>query len=244
MSELLIGVVEDEMVIADTICLNLKKLGYQTAAPAGDYFRAIKMISDEKPNLLLVDINLGKGPDGIELAAYVREHYSIPLIFLTANSDVQTLTRAKEVKPDAYLVKPFKKNDLFASIEIAMNNFKISEEKGSGVEAIMVKDGYDHIKVLLNEIRYISSDQNYAVFYLTNGKRLMVRSTLMEMNEKLPSRLFVRINRGTIVNVEYVTEVQTNDLYVGDVHFTISRTVREAVLQQLQKKVSVGSASF
>jgi len=239
MSDLLIGVVEDEMVIADTICLNLKKLGYKTTTTASDYYRAVKMISEEKPDLLLVDINLGKGPDGIALASYVRENYPIPLIFLTANSDVHTLSRAKAVKPDAYLVKPFKKNDLFASIEIAMNNYKGSEDSSGGADAILVKDGYDHIKVYLNEIRYICSDQNYAVFYLTNGKRLMVRSTLMEMIEKLPSPTFLRINRGTIINIKHVTEVQTNELHLDSVSFTISRTVRETVLEQLQPKLKV-----
>ena len=104
-------------------------------------------------------------------------------------------------------------------------------EGGSG--SLQVKDGYNRVSVNLDDIRFITSDQNYAVFYLANGKRLMVRSTLMEMIERLPSRLFLRVNRGTIVNVGYVTALHTSELYIGDVQFNISRTVRESVKMQL-----------
>jgi DNA-binding LytR/AlgR family response regulator len=100
-------------------------------------------------------------------------------------------------------------------------------------KVLMVKDGYTPVKVDLEAVRYICSDQNYAVFYLTNGKRLMVRSTLIEMIEKLPARLFLRVNRGTIINVNHVTALQTNELYIGDVQFNIRRTVREAAHQHL-----------
>jgi AmiR/NasT family two-component response regulator len=59
------------------------------------------------------------------LAEYIRENYSIPFIYLTANSDKETLSRAKKTTPNAYLLKPFTQNDLYAAIEIGLNNFEM-----------------------------------------------------------------------------------------------------------------------
>lgn len=232
MLKLKIGVIEDEMVIADTICLTLKKLGYEPTTVAPNYNSAVKMMNEEKPDLLLIDINLGGGKDGIDFAHYVREKYAVPLIFLTANSDPSTISRAKQVKPNAYLVKPFTKNDLYAAIEIAVVNFS-DNRTGAPIEAIMVKDGYDYIKVFLHEILFIESDQNYAVFNLTNGKRLMVRSTITEMLERLPENKFKKINRGTIINIQHISGIKTTTVSVGKSEFTISKSTRDDLLAAL-----------
>ena len=113
-----IGLVEDELVIAMTITSTLKKLNYQVSKPASNYAQAIEMIERDRPDLLLLDINLGGQKDGIDVAAYTRANHHIPIIFLTAHSDTATVQRAKLVKPNAYLLKPFTKDDLFAALEI------------------------------------------------------------------------------------------------------------------------------
>lgn len=234
MSQLKIGVVEDEMVISDTICLTLKKLGYNTITTAYNYTDALKMLRSQSLELLLLDINLGKGKDGIDLATHVRESYNIPIIFLTANSDSATIERAKKVKPDAYLVKPFNKNDLFVAIEIAVSNF--STNKTTAVnDYIIVKDGYEYTKVLFNELVYVESDQNYALLNLKNGKRVMVRSTLNEMTERLPAHSFKKINRSTIINSTAITSIKTDSVFLGDKEFSISKLVREELLATLNK---------
>lgn len=229
-----IGVVEDEMVIADTICLNLRKLGYTTSTPSPNYSRAIKMMEEEKPDLMLIDINLGGEKDGVDLALYLREHYPIPLIFLTANSDAATLERAKTAMPDGYIVKPYKKSDLFAAIEIAISNRSKPAPKAEGADFIMVKDGYDFIKVFLAEILFILSDQNYAVLHLKNGKKLMVRSTIGEMLDKLPATQFVRINRGTIVHLAQISKIQTDKVIIGDFAFSIGKLLRDELVTRLK----------
>jgi len=233
MYQIKIGIVEDEMVIADTICLTLKKLGYEVSTTSPTYNRAIKMVEEEKPDLLLIDVNLGGGKDGIDLAEYIRARYQMPIIFLTANSDAATVERAKKVKPNAYLIKPFNKNDLFAAIEIAVSNF--SQQSLNTLEFLMVKDGYDLIKVFLYEILHIQSDQNYAVFVLRNGKKLMVRSTLGEMLERLPAIRFKKVNRGTIINLQHLSKIQTDKVFVGEDGFSISKDVREELILAMEE---------
>jgi DNA-binding LytR/AlgR family response regulator len=233
MNQLKIGVIEDEMVIADTICLTLRKLGYSITPTSPNYHRALKMVEEEKPDLLLIDINLGGSKDGIDVAEHVREKYAIPLIFLTANSDSATIERAKKVRPNAYLVKPFTKNDLYAAIEIAVSSF--SHNSAQPLDTIFVKEGYDYIKVTVHEIMYIQSDQNYAILKLKNGKKIMVRSTLNEMHEKLPPDTFKKINRGTIINVQHISVIKTDKVNLGETEFHIKKSIREDLLAILNK---------
>ena len=80
------------------------------------------MLEEEKPALLLLDINLNDELDGIDIAHYVNENYEIPFVFLTANSDRSTIERAKQKRPAAFLVKPFGNDDLLSAIEIALFN--------------------------------------------------------------------------------------------------------------------------
>jgi DNA-binding LytR/AlgR family response regulator len=130
MTTLKIGVVEDELIIARTILGTLDELGYGYCGPAINYTEAMEMLDRDKPDLLLLDIQLSGKKDGIDVARRLNEQYHLPFIFLTANSDGETIERAKAVKPPAYIVKPFTKEELFAAIEIAFSNF--SGNGGSG----------------------------------------------------------------------------------------------------------------
>ncbi len=229
MPKLKIGIVEDEMVIADTIALNLRKLDYEVAFIAGSYDDAIKMMATEKPDLLLLDIILKGKKDGIDLGLFVREKYPIPVIFLTANSDIKTVERAKPVKPNAYLVKPFSQSDLYAAIEIAIHNHKATESPA--IESILVKDGYNFVKVFLKEIMYISSEHNYVTLHLNTHKFIMVRSSIAEMEARLDARLFIKINRSNLLNVQYVTKVETDKVFVNETEFSVAKPQRDALLK-------------
>src|SRR5690348_12950127 len=106
-AEIKIGIVEDELIIAEKIKLLLEGMGYLICEPVSSYDEALAMIEKEKPDMLLLDINLNDKKDGIDLAEQVNRQHRIPFIFLTANSDRATIERAKKVNPNAYLVKPF-----------------------------------------------------------------------------------------------------------------------------------------
>lgn len=235
MNQIRIGIVEDEMIISDVLALTLRKLGYAVNFIASNYAGAIKMIDTEKPDLVLLDINLGGQKDGIDIAKYVREKYTMPIIFLTANSDMTTIQRAKEVKPNAYLVKPFTKDHLFAAIEIAMDSHVLSATatNAGANDSILVKDGYTYVKVPLKEIKFLCSEQNYVMLNLNTNKRIMVRSTLGEMHEKLDTRHYIKINRGCIVNINYVTKIETDNVFVDQQAFAVSKTQRDFLLKLL-----------
>lgn len=228
-STIKIGIVEDEMVIANTIALELKRLKYEVSFIAGSYSAALLKLEECKPDLVLLDIVLNSKKDGIDLGHKIREMFPIPIIFLTANSDIKTIERAKAVNPNAYLVKPFSKSDLYAAIEIALSNHKKIENPIT--EFIIVKDGYNYEKLFFKTIMFLTSDSNYVTFHLDSGKRVMVRSTIADMGEKLNKKLFLRINRGVIVNGLFVDKILTNEVSVGETTFKVQKIQRDELIQ-------------
>src|SRR6478735_1532119 len=96
-------VVEDEMIIGAKISMQLTSLGYEVTGilPRGE--DAILHVKENKPDIILLDINLKGELDGIETACRVREFADIPIIYLTANSDEITFNRAKPTKPSAFI---------------------------------------------------------------------------------------------------------------------------------------------
>ena len=183
MKRIKIGIVEDEMIIASVIQDCLEKLNYEVVEPVMSFNEAIEMLYIEQPDIVIIDIRISGKKDGIELAEYIRENYSIPFIFLTANSDKETLSRAKKTNPNAYLLKPFTQNDLFAAIEIGLNNFEMLKAINSKLQtSIVIKDGYNLVNVPFSDIVYFVCADNYLQLILKNGKTLLTRSTIAEMN--------------------------------------------------------------
>ncbi|MEO8149972.1 MAG: response regulator [Bacteroidia bacterium] len=241
MSLLKIGIVEDELVIARTIIGTLDELGYTHCGPAISYTEALAMLADNKPDLLLLDIQLSGKKDGIDVAQKVNELYNIPFIFLTANSDAATIERAKTVKPHAYIVKPFTKEELFAAIEIAFNNFTGNRTDSKPEQAaayhakdfMFVKDGYVFRKIFFNEIVYLESDSNYVTIHLKSEKKIMVRSTLNDFAAQLDQKIFNRIHRSYSVNTNMIEDVFPTEVSVGGIKIPIGKSYREAFLKTL-----------
>jgi PAS domain S-box-containing protein len=112
-------VVEDEGIIALEIAQSLRDLGYTVAGTADDCNGAVALAQTERPDLVLMDIVLKGEDDGIEAARRIRGERDIPVVFLTAYSDSETLARAREVAPYGFLVKPFRADELRAALDVA-----------------------------------------------------------------------------------------------------------------------------
>ena len=117
-------VVEDEGLIALDIENRLLELGYQVAGIAETGADAIQQVLESEPDLVLMDIRLKENMDGVEAAVKITSELDVPIIFLTAFADPQTLHRAKLVSPFGYILKPFDSSDLHTSIEIALHKHR------------------------------------------------------------------------------------------------------------------------
>ena len=241
MTVLKIGIVEDELVIARTILSTLDELGYSHCGPAINYTEAMEMLEHNKPDLLLLDIQLSGKKDGIDVAQKLSELYQVPFIFLTANSDAETIDRAKKVKPHAYIVKPFTKEELFAAIEIAFSNFTGNRIDAKPEQAawyhtrdfMFVKDAYVFRKIFFNELLYLESDANYVTLHLKSQKKVMVRSTLNDFIEQLDQKIFIRIHRSYSVNINLVDDVFPTEVSVEGRKIPIGKSYREELFKAL-----------
>ena len=113
-------VVEDEAVVALDVEDRLRRLGHQVVGTADSSASALALAAEVRPDLVLMDIALRDGGDGIAAAERLRAELAVPVVFVTAFADADTLERAKRVSPHGYIVKPFDERDLRATIEIAL----------------------------------------------------------------------------------------------------------------------------
>jgi PAS domain S-box-containing protein len=114
-----IFIVEDEKIVALDIAASLRSLGYDVSGMASSGQEAIDKIKKNVPDLILMDIRLKGNIDGITTAESIRSEYDIPIIYLTAYADENTLERAKRTEPYGYLLKPYEKRVLHSTIEMA-----------------------------------------------------------------------------------------------------------------------------
>lgn len=234
-------IVEDEMVIAANISMELTNLGYEVTAilPRGE--DVLPNIKQNRPHLVLMDINLKGELDGIEIARSIRKEYDIPIIYLTANSDEQHFERAKETKPEAFISKPFKKLDLRRAI--ALTETRIREEpptKSTKKEAspfiisdsVFVRHNDKLVKVLINDILYIEAERNYCRIHTKDREYLLVLS-LKDMDENLGDRDFLRVHRSYIINISQIQEVAHTHVVIAKKAIPISRGYKGELMNRL-----------
>jgi AraC-like DNA-binding protein len=129
-----IAVVEDELLIALDIKGLLEESGYEAIINITSVEDAIICIEKEKPNLVLIDINLQKNKDGVELGAYLLQKDTIPYIYLTSYCNKITLDRVNETRPYGYVVKPFKDEALMATVSVVLNKFNYQKIEAEAPE--------------------------------------------------------------------------------------------------------------
>ncbi len=145
-------IVEDEAVIAQLIEFHVEEAGHTVVDIAHNSEKALDLISNLRPDLILLDINILGSKDGIEVGLVVKEKYNIPIIFITALSDLETIERAKAVRPVSYLIKPYKSQDLLAAISIGMYNYE-NRKAGKKITIKSINEkAYDNLSVREFEI--------------------------------------------------------------------------------------------
>lgn len=118
-------VVEDEAIIAADIADRLRGLGYEVAGTCATAEAALEAVDRQTPDLVLMDIRIKGEQDGIEAAQQIRLGHRLPVVYLTAHADDDTLGRAKVTEPFGYVVKPFEDRELQTTIEIGLHKHEM-----------------------------------------------------------------------------------------------------------------------
>lgn len=149
----IILIVEDEDIVARDLKKRLIELGYKVTGIEHTGQGAIDAVEKSRPDLVLMDIMLKGDIDGITAAGEINNRFRVPIIYLTAYSDDDTLARAKVTEPFGYLLKPFEIRELHTAIAIALYKHKMELELAEARAKIKVLQGFLPICASCKKIR-------------------------------------------------------------------------------------------
>ncbi|WP_299208441.1 response regulator [uncultured Dokdonia sp.] len=222
-----IYIVEDDPIIAATIETALQKQGYRVIGDSENYATALHQIHKLRPDLILLDIQLEGDQDGIDLALELDKE-DIPYLYLTSQTDPETITRVKKTKPLGYIVKPFTENGLRSNIELAWHNLSLTAK-----EYVLIKaEGYVH-KIDQTTIKYLKAFDNYC-YVVTTSKTLLVPHTLKHTVSKLNTSNFVKTHRSYIVNKHHIISIAQDKVILKEESIPLSTANRPVLLKLLQ----------
>jgi CheY-like chemotaxis protein len=172
MSKTRILVVEDEAIVGMGIKQKLEDLGHEVLDIVFTGEDAVKRALETKPDIILMDIVLKGNMDGIEAASKIRDHLDVPIIYLTAYSDEDVLNRARITEPYGYILKPFKKSEVNANIEMALYKHAAEKKKSEVIKNQVMADFYDFILTAMPTCAEKSDSEMRSLLLKVFAKRL------------------------------------------------------------------------
>jgi len=219
-------IVEDEVLVARDIKSRLEKLGYQVIGTAARGDDAVTRVLGERPDLILMDINLKGDMDGIEAADRIRAEADLPIIFCTAYSNDETLARAKVTVPYGYVLKPFDNRELEITIEIALHKHQMEVAlKAAGVRLEATLQNLDDGVLTVDQAGVILLANPMAVQLLGLSKEV-----LMGLNAEAVLRFEPLNTTGTAIDMAAMFQGQSSLLNSFD---------RQLLLRQDQDSLPV-----
>lgn len=235
--------VEDDRLQGRALRLHLLALGYDMPLEATTAEQAEALFIEHAPDLVLLDIHLGPGSDGIALANRLRTRRATPFIFLTSAHDLATFERASAADPHAFLTKPYDRDALYRAIELAA---RYREPRPSAAPAapeaapdhLWLRDGSRLVRATMADILCIEADDSYLNIFTVQGRKFTVRQSLRELEESLPAGLFLRVHRSFLVQISRIESVDLPNatLTVGPHTLPFSRSYREELVRCLGLK--------
>jgi response regulator NasT len=185
MSKLKVLIADDDPIIRLDLRQMLESLGYEVVGEAGDGQEAVTVARETAPEICILDVKMPV-MDGIEATAVITEEALAPVILLTAYSDKELVDRAKDAGVFAYLVKPFKPNDLPPAIEVARSRFEQNVQLGKEVsdlnEKLEARKLVDRAKGILMDEHKLSETEAYRRIQVQS---MNLRKTMKEVAEAI-----------------------------------------------------------
>lgn len=226
-------IVEDEPLVAEDLRETLELLDYEVVGVAESFEEATPILEENPVDLAMLDVNIQGEMDGIDLAQLIRDQYSCKIVFLTSFSDKKTIERIQSIQPEGYLVKPYKKEDIKATLGVLSVN-QSSKQKKQQHQPILIKDKLDYVKVDPNEIIYLKAENNYCKV-VTSTNSFLLSITLKSVVEKLPEDLIKRCHRTYAVNIGAITRVGGNYIVVKEESIPMNDSFKQFINSYFRK---------
>lgn len=249
-------IVEDEPILAMELSDSLEEEGYDVVGIVNNGRKALELFRRQTVDLLLCDITIKGDWDGIQTVEQLVAERPVPVIYLTAHLDRETLDRAKQTYPAAYVNKPYQLHSLRIAIELAIYNFSAqqspkqtehpaipaTERDVLGRETILlannhlfIKQNYQFVKIDLDDILYLEADNIYTTL-VTKARKYALRLTLSGLLERISKPELIRIHRSYAINVEKVESFNESEVSIGPHLIPLSRGYKEDFLRHFLQR--------
>lgn len=246
-------IVEDEVILALDICLQLENQGYTIIGTAITGRQALALQQQQQADIVICDINLRGDWTGIETARQLIAHKPVPIIYLSAMTDQATLEQAKETRPAAYLIKPVTSENLRVAIEIALSNFASPSDKNTlpsepitiGMNAregetilqvgeyIFIKQNYQFVRLQQSEILYAEAEDKYTTL-VTTSRKFVLRLSLVVLLQRLMNMALVRVHRSYAVNLEKIESFNDYEIHISGQTLPLGRVYKDEFLRHFK----------
>ncbi len=223
-------IIEDEIIIGLAFSKYLKAKNY-ICDLALDYNQAIDLLSKHYYDIALLDIKLKGEKTGLDVAKVINAQYHIPFVFITSYMDIDTLNKAKTLKPKGYLTKPVNKESLYTTLEMIELNHSHPETY------LTIKDGKDILRIKKENIQFIQSNHVYvSIHTINNEKPDLIRNSLQNILSLLNSSDFMQVHRCFIANLNKINKINRTELYIDSHRIPIGKTRQKGIAKHIINK--------
>lgn len=237
-------IVEDEPLYADQLEILLKEAGFWHIGTADNAADAYEMVSEVRPDFMLVDVNIKGSIDGIELVKRLLQiEPELLIIFVTSYQDERTFKRASKTAPIAFLPKPIDEEQILRTLELLINKISIKPSDQSISEitesftdrSVFLKSNHALVKIKLSDIQFIEVNNRECIIY-SGSNWYTIRRSLSELEEKLPQGLLTKVHRSFLVNLKYMDSYDTlrNRIIIKEHEIPVSKAYKGEVLSSLE----------
>jgi DNA-binding LytR/AlgR family response regulator len=232
---------EDDELHADVLRMTIGKLGYELIDIVDNSKDLFRLIQATKPDLLLMDIDIGEEQSGIDLVKKINEANDIPVIYVTSLQEQHIYKKAKETLPDGYVLKPYDPITLQSAIDLCIlrkqKENAVVKKPGSPVEkrdTVFVKDGNTLIKLFLKDIAIVEAYDKYCYVY-AKEKKYLLNIQLKTVVDHLPSEQFLQVHRSYLINFDAIEKIKTaeNIVEIAGKQIPVSKSHKNALFSRL-----------
>lgn len=252
MDKVKVMIVEDELIIAESLKVMLEGMGYEVPAIFTSGKKTLDVFMPGFADIIIMDIHLAGNTNGIDTSIEIRKISTAPIIYITDSKDEYLRKKAiYETNTVQFLTKPFTRLDISIAIDLAIKAIKgqnlISEQANSSSylinEFIFVRDVQGFKKILISDIIFVKAEGSYCnLFYKINSahgekkkdaKRddsILFSENLSFLEEKLSfAKQLVRVHRSYLININSVNKIHENRLWVEDNEIPIGKTYKNEI---------------
>jgi DNA-binding LytR/AlgR family response regulator len=230
-------IVEDEALIADNLAAILVDLNYEVTDICANADEALKSIKNNVPEICLLDVNIDGEIDGIDLAGFIQKKLQVPHIFITSFSDAETIERAKQTLPAAYIIKPYTEKEVEVNMTLALHKkseplSQLKPKTEAEEDSFFIKDKHELIKIKFDDISYCEAADNYTIIY-TSKNKYMLSQTMKTVFEKLEASGFIRVHRSYFVRFKDIQSIGPNYIIIQGKEIALSQNHRSELLARI-----------